>query len=476
MDNWEYMGWVPCLNGHLDFGLMKVGISGPFSVGKSQDREYISVNQSTKKERDSHERKIFLQSKVDWRDSETFNPEDGLFRVLVTAEVTPSHSMDMRALSGHISIYPIAAEPSSYAERMDMNIHRLSHELRDIATERDRINLRLGQNENNRFDVLTNDINDCFSKLEKIVSSETAIEKLDDSYFFSSFEFRIEANGIVWIKSVKDNIRKDIRYIIARQAYYFLKYSLHIHKHHQTKQDALTTIVALSDDNNDGRSEAGLRLVCQLKRELTSLNRIKSNRAHRYKDQFFLNDTCGIIAYGKALIRSLRNGQIFSEEIADRELERFDDLKSSSDALNFKMDKMHGITELVSAKSKVLVGLCMGLFYFILGRQFVINNSAIDITGAVNNIPKLLTASSVFCIAFLMSYFIFKKIYSSKHGLEDPDRAEAIFNTHKNKFYIRIGCLCFAWAAMMYINYLFGDTLLSTLSKGFSWIGDAFSG
>lgn len=475
MDNWEYMGWVPCLNGHLDFGLMKVGISGPFSVGKSQDREYISVNQSTKKERDSHERKIFLQSKVDWRDSEAFNPEDGLFRVLVSAEVIPSLSMDKRALRGHIAIYPIGAEPSSYSERMEMNIHRLSHELRNIATERDRINLRLGQHENNRFDDLTSEMNTHVSELEKIVSGQTVIDKLDTSYFFASFEFRIEANGIVWIKSVKDNIRTDIRYIIARQAYYFLKYALHIHKHHQTKQDALTTIVALGAEEN-AKSEAGLRLVCQLKRELTSLNRIKSNRSHRYKDQFFLNDTCGIIAYGKALIRSLRNNEIFSEDIADRELERFDDLKSSSDALNFKMDKMHGITELVSAKSKVLVGLCMGLFYFILGRQFVINNSAIDISGAVNNIPKLLTASSVFCIAFLISYFIFKKIYASKHGLEDPDRAEAIFNTHKNRFYTRIAILFCAWAILMYINYLFGDALLSSLSGVFSWVGDAFSG
>lgn len=475
MDNWEYMGWVPCLNGHLDFGLMKVGMSGPFSVGKSQDRDFISVNQSTKKERDSHERQIFLQSKVDWRDSETFNPEDGLFRVLVAAEVTPSDAMDKRALSGYISIYPIAAEPSSYAERMDMNIHRLSHELRDIAAERDSINLRLGRHENNRFDELTGEMNERLVELKKIVAGETPIDKLDTAYFFSSFEFRIEANGIVWIKSVKDNIRPDIRYIIARQAYYFLKYSLHIHKHHQTKQDALTTIVSISSDA-DAKSEAGLRLVCQLKRELTSLNRIKSNRTHRYKDQFFLNDTCGIIAYGKALIRSLRNSEIFSEELADRELERFDDMKSSSDALNFKMDKMHGLTELVSAKSKVLVGLCMGLFYFILGRQFVINNSTIDISSAVNNIPKLLTASFVFCVAFLISYFIFKKIYAGKHGLEDPDRAEAIFNTHKNRLYTRIALLLFAWAVAMYMNYLFGDALLSNISNAFSWVGESFSG
>lgn len=475
MENWDYMGWVPCLNGHLDFGLMKVGITGPFSVGKTVDPKCISVNQSTRRERDSHERKIFLQSKVDWRDTETFNPTDGLFRVLVTAEVTQSASMDNRVLSGNISIYPIVAEPNLYNDRMDINIHAMSHELQDIAAERDRINLRLGLNEANRFDQLTSEMNKLFAALQGIVAGQTLINKLDYDFFFASFEFRIEANGIVWLKSVKDNIRPEIQFVIARQAYYFLKYSLHIHKHHQSRQDALTTIVSLGMDE-DAKSEAGLRLVCQLKRELTSLNRIKSDRAHRYKDQLFLNDTCGIIAYGKALIRSLRNSNIFDENLADRELERFDDLKSSSDALNFKMDKVHGVTELVSAKSKVLVGLCMGLFYFIFGRQFVINNSAIDISEAVNNIAKLITASVVLFSAFLASYFIFKKIYASKHGLEVPDRAEIIYDTHWNKFITRIVILLVGWAVALYVNSYFGDSLLSSLSGVFSRIGDILNG
>ena len=30
--DYRYVGWIPCVNGHLDFGLTKVGIKGGFTT------------------------------------------------------------------------------------------------------------------------------------------------------------------------------------------------------------------------------------------------------------------------------------------------------------------------------------------------------------------------------------------------------------------------------------------------------------
>lgn len=383
MQDWEYLGWVPCLNGHLDFGLMTVGIQGDFT-GKGEkytDRRIIEINRSAVRERDSHQRRILLQSKVNWKDSETFNDEDGWFRVFVRADVTPSSSMDERSLTGYILIYPLLAEPASYDEKMKMCLHRDSHELKKLSDEVDRIKYQLDDSSSQLYDLKLAAINNKFDQFDALIKGEVESKGFDYSYFFSCFRFHLEPNGLIWISSYKSNVKPDIEYVVARQAYYYLKYALHTHKHHQSTQDALTTLVPLNKSDTAPCLDASLRLVCQLKRELTALNRIKSLSTHRYKDHLILNDSCGIIAYGKALIRSLKDKSIFDEQIYSRELERFDDLKSSSDALNNRIEKVHSITELVSAKSKVIAGIFFGLVYFLLASRFKAVSSSVDLEG-----------------------------------------------------------------------------------------------
>lgn len=460
MNDWEYMGWVPCLNGHLDFGLMRVGIKGPFTDKKSKknDLKIININKSVVTSKDSHHRKILLQSKVNWKDTDTFNEEDGWFRIFVTAEAHSSTNMDGRFLTGSILIYPVSAEPQGLAERQVMGLHKESHNLESISEARDSINPNLSSVEKDSFAVQSSSFDRCFSLIEDMISGQTAVENFDHDYFFSSFSFRVESNGIIWLKSLKNTAKPDIHYIIARQAYYYLKYSLHTHKHHQATQDALTTIVALEKDvsNDVAIKDAGLRLVCQLKRELTSLNRIKSARSDKYKDQLILNDACGIIAYGKALIRSLADMKIFEKDLADREIERFNDLKSSSDALNNKMEKIHSITELVSSKSKVIVGVIVGLFYFVLGRQFV-NFSELGLSVNLKSIPEAIVFFGVIGASFLVMYFVLRRFYAWKHGLENPYAAQTIYNYSWGILFLRVGAVLLLWALALYLNSLYGD-------------------
>ena len=41
----EYIGWIPCINGHLDFGLMRPGIQGGFTDLNSKDENAIEIIQ-----------------------------------------------------------------------------------------------------------------------------------------------------------------------------------------------------------------------------------------------------------------------------------------------------------------------------------------------------------------------------------------------------------------------------------------------
>lgn len=69
MKTYSYSGWIPCINGHLDFSLAKVGIKGGFTNADYKDGKVVEKNYSLDSLSDSHHRGVVLQSKVDWRDS-----------------------------------------------------------------------------------------------------------------------------------------------------------------------------------------------------------------------------------------------------------------------------------------------------------------------------------------------------------------------------------------------------------------------
>ncbi len=288
MENDTYIGWIPCINGHLDFGLMRVGIKGGFTNVKSKDSRVIEENFTCSDRGDSHDRRIVLQSKVDWRDSPEFPIDSGEFRVIVTAEVNKSDSMDERRLIGNLLIYPLSAEPRNTKQRHMMNVHHLCH---------------LIESNENRHEN--------FNRLNCITSAKEVVDNL--SYFSCSVRFEIEPNGITHLNYNSENptLDKGSRYLIARQAFYYLKYSIHTHKHHTAKQDSLTTITPIHGEDDTDKSIAGLHLICQLKRELTFIQRIQNADGKEHPT----NNAAGIIAYAKSLILSLAQSKIIGSSL-----------------------------------------------------------------------------------------------------------------------------------------------------------------
>jgi hypothetical protein len=116
MTKYQFIGWIPCVTGHLDFSLMSVGLHGTFMPDHTgfwqsvfnrpeEDKKRDRVNYTFDGLRGGHTRRITLQSWVDWRDHGT---GDGKARVIVSAEAAKSDNLDERSLSGRMLIYPRA--------------------------------------------------------------------------------------------------------------------------------------------------------------------------------------------------------------------------------------------------------------------------------------------------------------------------------------------------------------------------------
>jgi hypothetical protein len=388
----EYIGWIPCINGHLDFGLMKPGIQGGFTDKSSKDEHAIEINTSLSKNSDSHHRYIILQSKVDWRDSETFNPDAGKFRVVVTAEVNQSHSMDERCLTGNILIFPVAGEPEDKLQRHQMNVHRLCHSLKECL----------------KMEASACDFQSKFDQLVEITSGRSRVDLL--TCFFSSLSFNIHPNGVIRLEynEKSSDLDNDSLFVIARQAFYYLKYSLHVHKHHIDEQDSLTSITPVYKDDTRPESDAALRLICQLKRELTSIKRIQNLDSREHPT----NNALGIIAYTKSFITSLEDMGMIEHQEAAREQSRFDHLRDSFAAQNTKMSNEKNNVELVKSKSKVWLGFLLLSIWGAINFNLKTEN-AIKIGISGNQFLGIILG--VFFVVFLV-YLAIKRFYMARYN------------------------------------------------------------
>jgi hypothetical protein len=129
---YQYLGWIPCISGHLDFGLMKPGISGGFTNKDIKDNKTNHINFGYLAQKDHHARRVMLQSKVNWQDRLNDEEYDGSFRVFVLAEASESACMDNRELLGSVYVYPTSEQEGSKAENREKPWFQIIHEAQEV--------------------------------------------------------------------------------------------------------------------------------------------------------------------------------------------------------------------------------------------------------------------------------------------------------------------------------------------------------
>lgn len=414
MEAYEYIGWIPCVNGHLDFGLTKVGIKGSFSSPNLYDKKTVEKNYSLTPAVDSHQRAIILQSKVDWRDSPADDHSIGNFRVFVAGKVTSSPNMNDRELVGHILIYPLCAEPEKKINIRRINAHTAAHNItKDNAPE-------------------------TFPEIIKLYSSPDKISGLKDDCFVTSIKFEIKPNGLTYLKFNPNSSDLDprSRFLIARQAFYYLKYSVHSHRHHENKQDSLTTITNLD-------SHCGLRLICQLKRELTNLGRIQKIDSRISQE----SNTDGIISYSKSLLVGLRQEKLISEEEEKTESNRLKNIATSFRSQEAKIKLSDEKNELIKQKSKVWIGFSL---IFLWGTANYLFSIPQDKKGLIPEPYFYLTPLIIF-IAAISIYIALKTYYKY---VEKVDNLAKIYNIKYVPTFLKMAILASIFMGALYYEFL----------------------
>lgn len=317
--NSTHVGWIPCVSGHLDFGLMKVGLSGDTTSGTKRDKNPITINFANWGQTDDNGRRVLLSSWVDWRDK---RPEDGEFRVLLVAETNRSNDIDNRYLSGAICILPKEYEqthPEAYAFFLDEAII--------LKNTWDNNKLGVWETFQTKLNVLWEGIN---TKVSTGMVPDCGAEEI---YFI---QFFVDHTGLTYLNYSPSKIDADhhlesrSKYVVIRQAFYYLKYALHMHKHHQQDSDAVTTIVERDVHNptNDGK-----RLIAQLKRELGSIKRTQKNSSEVLEQ----SDALGIMGYMKSLMRSCLDKGLLTPQQYDREKDWLAGVKESFNAQRHRL-------------------------------------------------------------------------------------------------------------------------------------------
>jgi len=185
------------------------------------------------------------------------------------------------------------------------------------------------ENEEQQFNEWPNvqsSLNQQWEDLHAQLYSNTPLESpLDNVY---AVDFHVTHSGFVFLKFIEteresgEETEEPDQYVLTRQAYYYLKYSIHKHNHHVEEADCLTTIVKHSEEN---LPNVGLKLMGQLKRELVQIKRIQRKFQKRHGE----TEALGILGYMHSLLASCRRAEYIDDDRYFRELDYIAGMRES---------------------------------------------------------------------------------------------------------------------------------------------------
>ena len=399
--DYTHIGWIPCINGHLDFGLMQPTLSGGFTNSDSRDEKVTCVSYSYNFRNNSHHaRRFMMQSKVDWRDT-LQDHYDGNFRVFVVAESNESELLDNRVLKGKIYIYRQAIEAVEVEKRQKLPQFKAIHGARECLSKFNRSD----DGQQGWSDAVIN-LNGFYKDLSE------SLGNLNEVYTIC---FKVTHNGVSYL-NLEQDVDDEHRYAMVRQAFYYLKYSLHEHKHHNSQTDSLTTIVEMKNDSSaveakndssvceEAQNYIGLKMLGQLKRELTSIKRSYSQGTTRQE-----TDAQGVIAYTSSLIETLHSSKLLTTGIYLREKEYLKSLSSSFTAQTDKIKRESDRIEKIYSKNRIVVGWglsILGIFLIFFRSYYLVLPEKREQISYEYNLTL-----TWFCILFFALIFLARKVY-----------------------------------------------------------------
>ncbi|MEX0738995.1 MAG: hypothetical protein WD071_06620 [Pseudohongiella sp.] len=373
----QYCGWIPCLTGHLDFELMIAELRGnhfakflslpliiksehlPDSLANT-DSVFDTFNYSHRDHHKRHHRRIALQSWYNWQDEKI--DKCGKFRIIVIGESNTALAPDNRVMQGHVLIYPRAFAGNENPILDNANVSVMSHfqTMRDVTAAY--TDLQKEMADSDKLLQYQGNMNQEWEALHQLLSNRDPFGTDKTLSNVHRLQFRIESCGMTFLSYLESTtnplMTDEQRFLVTRQAYYYLKYSLHKHKHHKADSDALTTIIPF-DESNAGH--IGQTLLLQLKRELVIQKRVLITTHSNYNNTV---EAMGIIAYAKSLLSAVSRYKFISQEQAEKENHHLEIFEQSLAANGSAYSQKYLYKEGVAQRARQWTTLFLAYFTF----------------------------------------------------------------------------------------------------------------
>lgn len=387
MENYKYIGWVPCLSGKLYFKYISCGL-GKDAIASINHKEVLPVNGSTPDSKTGqmpYQRHIVLSSYVDWKDT---RKENGDFHVVMLGRAT--HVSDF---SGRVFI-----------------IHK------------DSINTQWKKIEDD-IKSLNKDVLKAYRRNEDIVISERyknlelSISTFEAEYFYT-IEYEVDRCGFTYLNYLEEIDDQEHMLTVIRQSFYYIKYAIHQHQHHKFDDDSLTT-AHLAPENKE---DIGDQLLDDLKESMVAMKRdLRATRDHR------LYDVKGVVSYARSLLQSCCRVGYIKKESYKHELQFVDNMKSSIETLvqNDEREIAKNIASSSAARSVILLLFAIAAPFVLLNRDLI--SQGISKIAEPELLPQALTlifvkfagtTNGLIIITGLLLaiYFFYKSIINCKYG------------------------------------------------------------
>lgn len=362
-DEYDFVGWVPCISGYLLFEYTCCVLA------ENDDEVYSEINHLELDVDDKECRHIIVSSGVNWKDGKTHLK--GRYRVVLLASVP----MKAEQLEGQVYIIP-----------------RDNNEWEKGCITEDLCSL-------NELTLKGEDIKAKFADLKNKLD---AIQS--DKVFITNF--KLIRSGFLFLRYNKKNSlpKWETSAVIARQSYYYVKYTFHKHAHHDKSAESLTTTFSLPDDN----LAIGILLSNDLKRSLVQLKRDFNGSNYR-----LLLQAKGIVSYAKSLLLSCKKENFISKDQYADEKAYIENLGESLEVTAKKIENQIATDEKISSNFRAILIFCLAIIapITLIFREEVIKRMGshqpthiIEIIGQVAQSDQFIFTLAILTIVVFLAY------------------------------------------------------------------------
>ena len=346
--NNDYLGWIPCVIGRLDFS--KVCIKQLSCIEKKKHQKAFCFSYQDKHSLPNSNfipRFNIVSSVQNWKDrNDPNNLYDGLFRFITFSKTTVTGSMHGTAFLlldlDVVKSESFVADVLAPLEKLEQNVQRYD---KAIAENQYTPSFILEQH----------NVDEEVKRIESVITQFSS-QDLKDRIIV--IEYTILSNGLTFIKPVlrkglheDENIQQAIEhsnFIASKQCFIYIKHSLHTHKHHNKNEDRLTIIHPINKDNIE---ETALRLISDMER---SIIEIKELGVHKIDaSQYYLQ---GFISYSKSLVESLLENSLINRDKGKIKIKFLDNMLQSWRSLILKHEREEDQLSARKAKNASAIG------------------------------------------------------------------------------------------------------------------------